>query len=113
MTEETKKLMVSESKLYLSIVSLWEMSIKAKIGKLELKKTISEVEEHCYQQGIEIIPIKSSHLDETVNLPLFDDHKDPFDRMIIATSKIEGLTLISTDGVIRAKKDEYGIDLIW
>ena len=113
LTEETKNLMVSESKLYLSIVSLWEMSIKAKIGKLELKKTISEVEENCYQQGIEIIPIKSSHLDETVNLPLFDDHKDPFDRMIIATSKIEGLTLISTDGVIRAKKDEYGIDLIW
>lgn len=113
LTEETKKIMISDSRLYISIASLWELAIKVKIGKLKLKTPISALEQNCYQQGIEIIPIKGSYLDETVNLPLFNDHKDPFDRLIMATSKIEGLTLISTDGVIREKKDEYGLDLIW
>lgn len=113
LTEATKEIMLSESRLYISIASLWELAIKVKIGKLELKTPISALEQNCYQQGIEIIPINGSYLDETVNLPLFNDHKDPFDRLIMATSKIEGLTLISTDGVIREKKDEYGLDLIW
>lgn len=113
LSETTRQLILSEDRLYLSIASLWEMSIKVKIGRLDLKKPISAVEENCYQQGIEIIPIKGSHLDETVRLPLLNDHKDPFDRLIVATSKVEGMTLISTDGDIQKNREEYGINVVW
>ena len=49
------------------------------------------------------MPIKEAHINKTLELPLFDDHKDPFDRLILATALEEELTLISTDAKMRKK----------
>lgn len=112
--EETKSIMLNEDKLFVSIVSLWEIAIKVKIGKLGYTGTIEELQEGCYKQGVEIVPIKADHLDKTLKLPWFDDHKDPFDRLIIAVGITEGMTVISTDNKIR--RQEYlneGLKVLW
>ena len=108
---ETRQIMLTEDKLYLSWVSLWEMAIKMKLGKLAIEGTITEIVDACLEQGIEIIPVKVEHIDETLALPLLLEHKDPFDRLILAVAKKEELTLISTDARMRAS--EYGVDVIW
>ncbi len=107
---DAKNILVSDSRLFLSVVSLWEIAIKTKIGKLKLGKSIQEVERECANQGIKVLPIKSSYLDALIQLPMFDDHKDPFDRLVLATCLVEEMTLISTDNKMRKK--EYGVKVI-
>ena len=68
---ETRQIMLTEDKLYLSWVSLWEMAIKMKLGKLAIEGTITEIVDACLEQGIEIIPVKVEHIDETLALPHF------------------------------------------
>ena len=109
--EESTKIMKTVDKLYLSVVSLWEMSIKIKLGKLDIKRSISDIEDICNKNGIEIIPVKASHMDMSMSFPLLQDHKDPFDRLIMAVAKSEKMVLISTDE--RVRRAEYAVDVIW
>ena len=111
LTDQVLNIMKTEDKLYLSVVSLWEMAIKMKLGKLQIDSTIAKIEKRCHENGIDIIPIKAAHMDKTMELPLMSDHKDPFDRLIMATALTEELVLISTDERIRRR--EYGVDVIW
>ena len=93
--------------LYLSIVSLWEITIKLSLGKLDLQLSVDEmVESFLIPGGIEILQIETSHLSILRDLPLH--HRDPFDRLIIAQAKSEQMTLISADGMF----DQYGVNLL-
>jgi PIN domain nuclease of toxin-antitoxin system len=93
---------------FISIVTLWEISIKVSIGKLKLGLAFTKlVEQEVYGNAIEILEISSEHLDELVKLPFH--HKDPFDRLIIAQSLVEDATLISKDAVFQS----YPIKLLW
>ena len=83
--------------LYVSAASLWEIAIKIKISKLEIEYSIMEISEQCKEQSITILPIKIEHIGRTVDMPLKEDHRDPFDRLIIATAEVENLVLISSD----------------
>jgi len=96
-----------DNALLLSIVSLWEITIKIGIGKLKLQKSLSDMINDIYEDGFEILPIKLSHLLELSRLvPI---HKDPFDRMIIAQGLAENIPVISSDRVFF----EYPIHAIW
>ena len=97
---ETRQIMLTEDKLYLSWVSLWEMAIKMKLGKLAIEGTITEIVDACLEQGIEIIPVKVEHIDETLALPLLSEHKDPFDRLLIAQAKAENFSFLTHDKLI-------------
>jgi PIN domain nuclease of toxin-antitoxin system len=84
--------------LYLSIFSLWEITIKLSLGKLNLQLPVDEmVESFLIPGGIEILQIETSHLSILRDLPLH--HRDPFDRSIIAQAQAEGMTLVSADGI--------------
>jgi PIN domain nuclease of toxin-antitoxin system len=97
-----------DNSLYLSIASLWEITIKLSLGKLDLQLSVDEmVESFLIPGGIQILQIETSHLSILRDLPLY--HRDPFDRLIIAQAKSEKMTLISADGVF----DKYGVDLLW
>ena len=97
-----------DNSLYLSIASLWEITIKLSLGKLDLQLSVDEmVESFLIPGGIEILQIETSHLSILRDLPLH--HRDPFDRLIIAQAQAEKMTLISADGVF----DLYGVDLQW
>jgi PIN domain nuclease of toxin-antitoxin system len=97
-----------DNSLYLSIASLWEITIKLSLGKLDLQLSVDEmVESFLIPGGIEILQIETSHLSILRDLPLH--HRDPFDRLIIAQAQAENMTLISADGVFA----RYGVDLVW
>lgn len=76
----------SENIRLVSIASLWEMSIKASIGKLNLNLTFPEmVTDHINNNAMALLHIKPEHLDILKSLPFH--HKDPFDLLMIAQSQ--------------------------
>ena len=92
---------------FVSVVSLWEMGIKHSLGKLDLKVDLRRIFELTGQSGLTILPITTNHI--LINTTLEFYHRDPFDRLIIAQAKSEGLTVVSRDREFR----DYDIELIW
>jgi PIN domain nuclease of toxin-antitoxin system len=93
--------------IYLSIVSLWEMSIKYNLGKLTLDPNYEEfVEREISISNINLLNINLEHLKINATLPFH--HKDPFDRLIIAQSIVEDLPIITMDSAF----DRYSVTLI-
>ena len=84
-------------RVLVSAATVWEVGIKQAIGKLELPGSILEVFE---DGGFEELPITGQHAELAARLP--EHHKDPFDRMLIAQAKLEGLTLVTADSAIYA-----------
>lgn len=78
--------------VYVSVVNAWEIAIKISVGKLDMKRKVSDLVEHY---GFSLLPVLLPHAMAVEHLPLH--HRDPFDRMLIAQAKVEGLTLITTD----------------
>ena len=91
-----------------SIASLWEMSIKVSLGKLELSKSITEIADLCDRCHIDILPITPQECETIQILPFI--HKDPFDRIIIAQSIRHGAPIITDDEKIWAYDN---IEKIW
>jgi PIN domain nuclease of toxin-antitoxin system len=84
--------------LLLSVASVWEMQIKAQLGKLTLRLPLGDmVTTQQRANGIEIIPIMLVHTLALDNLPWH--HKDPFDRMLIAQANTESAVLLSKDTI--------------
>jgi PIN domain nuclease of toxin-antitoxin system len=93
--------------IFLSIVSAWELAIKIGIGKLDFDGKAAGFLHIAEDNGITILPIKTDHLSVLEELPLI--HRDPFDRLLVATAISEQLTLISVDKNI----EQYNVSLIW
>ena len=93
--------------LFLSIVSLWEITIKVSLKKLEISRNIEEIIELIPENGFEILPIFPPHLIELSCLPFH--HRDPFDRLLVAQAKSENVHFISRDEIL----DKYEIKRIW
>lgn len=85
---------------YVSLVSLWEMSIKISLGKLSLKGDFDTVLEDVAKNGFDLQPIIFEHVRE--NTALSWHHKDPFDRLLIAQCIVEGMPFISRDDIFDA-----------
>jgi len=81
--------------ILISVATLWELEIKNSIGKIILPENMLEGLE---ENGFNILEITSNHVKALRELPLF--HRDPFDRILIAQSQFENLTLISKDKII-------------
>lgn len=92
--------------LYLSHVSVWEMIIKASIGKLRFTTSLESVLDRGLQLlGAQHLPLRYAHLKRLNALPLL--HRDPFDRALAAQSMEETLTLLSDDAIFK----KYGAAL--
>lgn len=88
--------------VFVSRASLWEIAIKISTGKLRMDagRFVRNVEQH----GFEWLDIKNEHILTLTTLPTFDDHRDPFDRLLVAQSCNEPLVLLTVD----AKLGRYG-----
>lgn len=96
------------NKNYLSIASIWEITIKSSIGKLTVPMPPSVlIREHVLGNDIALLPVTPEHFDVLHSLPFH--HKDPFDRLLVAQSLCEDLSLVTRDRALVA----YGVDLIW
>ena len=93
--------------MYLSMASAWELAIKIGIGKLNFSGRTAGFLHLAENSEIIIIPIKQDHLTALETLPLI--HRDPFDRLLVATALAEQLTLITIDENIA----KYDVSLIW
>ncbi|MGK7886098.1 MAG: type II toxin-antitoxin system VapC family toxin [Crocosphaera sp.] len=97
----------SANKIYLSTASIWELGIKAKLGKIQLPEPFETFVPNRLQVFQTIpLPITASHAITAATLPLH--HKDPFDRMIIAQGQSENLAILSNDNAFH----DYDITLI-
>lgn len=101
-------LLNSNNELLLSHVSIWEMAIKTKTGKLRLEMNLKEfIAKAVEKHSLHFLPVSLSHIYQIENLELH--HKDPFDRLLIAQSVVEKIPIVSSD----ASFDAYGIQRIW
>ena len=88
----------------ISTAALWELVIKASLGKLALP---NDVETMVTSQGFSVLPITFVHLRRFAALPRH--HKDPFDLMMIAQALAEGIPIASADRRFAA----YGVQIVW
>lgn len=90
--------------VHISAATVWELSIKASLGKLDLDGAdlLEEIEENDFIE----LPMTARHSLAAATLPRH--HDDPFDRMLIAQAKLEGLTIITRDPAFRT----YGVPLL-
>jgi len=103
---ETLELM-QQAELLLSLVSLWEIQIKTQIGRLRLNMPLSEMAKHHQVNGVTLLPMMLPHILELEQLP--QHHRDPFDRLIIAQSRIESITIVTRDSAFQ----KYDCKLMW
>ncbi|RIK40911.1 MAG: PIN domain nuclease [Chloroflexi bacterium] len=95
------------SERYLSVASLWEITIKSSLGRLTVPTPPSVlIRDHVWANAIELLVISPEHLDVLHGLSYH--HKDPFDRLMIAQAIHEGLVLIS-DQIFSA----YNVQVEW
>ena len=84
------------------MVSLWEVTIKLSLNRLDFQFDAAELREQLQREGFEELPIRAEHCLAVQTLPWH--HKDPFDRLLIAQAQQEQIKLLSCDqGLI-----EYG-----
>ncbi len=77
-----------------SVASAWEFAIKMGTGKLRLDGSFAD---GVRDSDFEELPVTMAHAERVALLP--DVHRDPFDRMLIAQSFVEGLTIVTGDEV--------------
>ena len=92
------------SVIHVSAATVWELSIKAALGKLDLDGAdlVEEIEENDFLE----LPMTARHSLAAAALPRH--HEDPFDRMLIAQARIEGLTIVTRDSAFR----QYGVSIL-
>jgi PIN domain nuclease of toxin-antitoxin system len=95
-----KRLILSDKTFkWVSHVSLFEIAIKYKIGKLpEIGLSPADFFDSIQQDGFRLLPISTDHIIAYDRVPFFEDHRDPFDRLILATALHEGWPVMSADG---------------
>ena len=89
---ESRQLLASRP-CVVSVASVWEVAIKHRIGKLEVSPIVFR--DQSIAAGADLLPVLDSHVIETAQLPML--HQDPFDRLLIAQARVEGLMAMSSD----------------
>jgi len=96
------------NELYISIASLWEIAIKVSIDKMHgLSGGVSIFNATLKQMPISIHPVMQRHVEIVETLPFI--HRDPFDRLLVATAKAEDMVILTVDENIH----KYDVRYIW
>ena len=97
-----------EHELIFSLVSLWEIAIKIKIGKLNtIGSSVAYIRDEMENYSMELLPIRYEHVLQLESLPTH--HSDPFDRLLIAQAITESLPILTGDRAF----DHYAIKRVW
>ena len=96
------------NKIFLSAASAWEIAIKTAKGRLVLPEEPAQyLAARMSQHHFQALPVQISHAVHVYDLP--NHHADPFDRLLVAQCKLEGMPLISKDEDIK----KYDVEIIW
>jgi PIN domain nuclease of toxin-antitoxin system len=80
--------------VHFSVVSAWEIAIKSAIGKLTVSNDV-DLSDELERSSFDTLPITLAHAEAVRALPML--HRDPFDRLLVAQARVEGLTIVSGD----------------
>jgi len=97
----------SNSQLYVSMASLWEFTIKYSMGKLKFDGGLPKLCELLKQADFILLPITQVYLECLNDLQYI--HRDPFDRLLVATAKVDEMTILTADENIY----RYDVLTIW
>ncbi len=98
--------------IFFSQISLYEIAIKQKTGKLsQFLISIEELHEQALQDGFQFLPIQNAHLFNYNKIPLNEAHRDPFDRLLLATAYTEDIPILTADEKFHLYDDL--IKVIW
>jgi len=92
---------------YVSMASAWELAIKISVGKLVFNGGIERFFRTLDENNFKLLPITAKHVKQVETLPLL--HRDPFDRILIASAMTENMCVITADTNIH----RYEIASLW
>jgi PIN domain nuclease of toxin-antitoxin system len=104
LTEACRGVIAEADIVFVSAASAWEVAIKIALGKLEIPEPF---ETGVEASQFEKLRIGFRHAEEAGRLP--PHHRDPFDRMLISQSRVEGLTLVTQD----RRLEPYDASILW
>ena len=109
MSPQARKLVADESnEILVSAASAWEISTKVRLGKLLVAvDLVRDFSDYLSRDRFFTLPITAEHGLRAGLLP--GPHKDPFDRMLVAQSQIEAISIVSNEDAF----DSYGVHRIW
>jgi PIN domain nuclease of toxin-antitoxin system len=88
-----------DNPLIFSVASLWEIAIKAGLGRDDFRVDASAFRRQLLDNGYDELAITGAHVAITSSLPAL--HRDPFDRLLVAQALTEGLTLLTVDPALK------------
>lgn len=98
------------NEVFVSPASYWEIAIKVSLGKWTLNRPYEEfVELALVQYGFQLLPIAPAHTARLIGLPYPENHRDPFDRLLVVQAMAESMPIVSAD----SKLDVYGVTRLW
>lgn len=100
----TAAIEAEETEAFVSAASLWEIAIKAGLGKLDAPEDLPQRVE---QLGFELLAVSAEHAWAVRHLPRH--HRDPFDRLLIAQAQVERLPIVTADPSF----DAYDVTVVW
>ena len=96
---EAREILQDDSNdVYYSAASIWEIAIKISLRRKDFRVDLTELLNTLPQMGVIELPVTAAHAAGVKALPLI--HRDPFDRLLIAQSIVEPLTLLTNDALL-------------
>jgi PIN domain nuclease of toxin-antitoxin system len=96
------------NEILVSSASAWEIATKFRLGKIpHIGNLVQTLPEMLQKARMDVLPVSLAHALAAGNLP--GPHRDPFDRMLIAQSRIEDLPFVTKDPVFK----EYLPNILW
>jgi PIN domain nuclease of toxin-antitoxin system len=109
LSKQVRSLLADETHdVYLSVISVWEIAIKEKVGKLNVPRDFSGfITSQLELNSFNVLSVQLQHVIKVHDLP--DIHRDPFDRLLIAQALVESTTLLTDDAAIK----RYEVGTLW
>ncbi len=95
------------NELWFSAASIWEVAIKASIGRDDFTFDAGVLRRALVENGYVELPVTSRHAADVASLPAI--HRDPFDRLLLAQARVEGCQLMTSD----RRLADYGSPVVW
>lgn len=101
LTTKARKIIENAADIYVSAATFWEMAIKVGLGKLNVD--IEEIRQYCIDSGFIELPVSTEHAIAVKDLE--HHHRDPFDRIIVATAMTEPMKVLTADPLVAQYTD--------
>ena len=101
----------TQNECFISLVSVWEMAIKIKLGKMNLGVPLDRFVEDIIENGIQVLSIDLMHILKMQELDFH--HKDPFDRLLFSQVITENMAFLSADEIADLYFASESVKRIW